>query len=597
MTGLSRRRDGRNLFLTTTHPWPDAITGSILHRPLAPPQIAFPNEMICAEGDIGKHMFFIESGEIMVMSGDLRTTYATLGASAFVGEISILTGQKRTASIMTKTMTKLLLLSKADFDEVLLDFDEYAQTFQDIAKQRIEDKRQQDNLKKKEKLSDMVEKDIAESLVAPPAAPAEPRKLSMNSFQSLKASMAKTIQKPDKHRKLTQDEAFEVARSAATMWRATGSTTGRRSSSAATSALHAPGPGERRRGSMTLGPRLATVPSEDGRPPPATGAPRRASSFGATAFASAPNVGNNRSSVVAPSSAQSSSSDGAERSKSAGASRESRRSRSSRESRGSSDSSGGDSTADDDDDLSIKSSAAPLDVLSAASSELVGTVVDFGAAGVACDASDGDVDGADRAKTADIAGSASSADNDDRAVDDGSTGNDDRAGNNGNASNSNSFASSSAVDNGCVGNVGNGSDGNTFASSRNVSGDSTQHQRTSGGTMRMKMLKRSGSFRPPTQLDDPFATKHGPTAPKEKPTGGDPNSQRDSGTTVGHFSEGNILAKVDEMQHQIRHLQRDLEQSIQNQETQMEKMQRMIELNFGKLSALVQEERSAHSTQ
>ena len=461
--------------------------------------------MICAEGDIGKHMFFIESGEIMVMSGDLRTTYATLGASAFVGEISILTGQKRTASIMTKTMTKLLLLSKADFDEVLLDFDEYAQTFQDIAKQRIEDKRQQDMLKKKEKLSDMVEKDIAESLVAPPAAPAEPRRLSMNSFQSLKASMAKTIQKPDKHRKLTQDEAFEVARSAATMWHATGSTTGRRSSSAATSALHAPGPGERRRGSMTLGPRLATVPSEDGRPPPATGAPRRASSFGATAFASAPNVGNNRSSVVAPSSAQSSSSDGAERSKSARASRESRRSRSSRESRGSSDSSGGDSTADDDDDLSIKSSAAPLDVLSAASPELVGTVVDFGAAGVACDVSDGGVDGADRAKMADIAGSASSAGND--------------------------------------------------------------------------------------------SSKHGPTAPKEKPTGGDPNSQRGSGTTVGHFSEGNILTKVDEMQHQIRHLQRDLEQSIQNQETQMEKMQRMIELNFGKLSALVQEERSAHSTQ
>jgi hypothetical protein len=225
-------------------------------------------------------------------------------------------------------------------------------------------------------------------------------------------------------------------------------------------------------------------------------------------------------------------------------------------------------------------------VLSAASSELVCTVVDFGAAGVACDVSDGGVDGADRAKTADIAGSASSAGNDDRAVDDGSAGNDDRAGNNGNASNSNAFASSSAVDNGCVGNVGNGSDGNAFASSRNVSGDSTQQQRTSGG-----------SFRPPTQLDDPFVTKHGPTAPKETSTGGDPNSQRGSGTTVGHFSEGNILTKVDEMQHQIRHLQRDLEQSIQNQETQMEKMQRMIELNFGKLSALVQEERSAHSTQ
>ena len=108
------------------------------------PQIAFPKETICTEGDVGKHMFFIESGEIEVVSGDLKTLYAMLGPSAFVGEISILTGLRRTATVLTITMCKFLLLTKLDFEDVLLDFSEYKVKFREIAKQRISAKREQD---------------------------------------------------------------------------------------------------------------------------------------------------------------------------------------------------------------------------------------------------------------------------------------------------------------------------------------------------------------------------------------------------------------------------------------------------------------------
>ncbi len=88
-------------------------------------QISFPREMVCAEGDIGKYMFFVEAGRIDIKSGDFQVTYATLGPGAFVGEIAILTGLRRTASIVTKTMCKFMLLYKRDFEDVLIDFPDY----------------------------------------------------------------------------------------------------------------------------------------------------------------------------------------------------------------------------------------------------------------------------------------------------------------------------------------------------------------------------------------------------------------------------------------------------------------------------------------
>lgn len=69
------------------------------------PEIALPSEIVCMAGEPGKSMFFIESGTVDVLSGDLKTKFATLGESDFVGEIAILTGIRRTATIVTRRCT------------------------------------------------------------------------------------------------------------------------------------------------------------------------------------------------------------------------------------------------------------------------------------------------------------------------------------------------------------------------------------------------------------------------------------------------------------------------------------------------------------
>ena len=173
------------------------------------PQIAFPKELVCSEGDVGKHMFFIESGHIEVMSSDLQITYACLGPGAFVGEIAILTGLRRTASIMTRSMCKFLLLTKLDFEDVLLDFQEHKLKFREIAKQRIVDKREQDKKKREHK-----------------------RKKSVAMMLGLPLTKELDESKNGPSRKLTPDEAFQAAQNAATQLAGRGSLTagGRRGS-------------------------------------------------------------------------------------------------------------------------------------------------------------------------------------------------------------------------------------------------------------------------------------------------------------------------------------------------------------------------------
>ena len=79
--------------------------------------------VIITEGEAGSSMYLIVSGEVKVYTrgtGNAGSVYlAKLGEGDFFGEVSVLTGKPRTATITASQRTELLRLDRAKLDGVL----------------------------------------------------------------------------------------------------------------------------------------------------------------------------------------------------------------------------------------------------------------------------------------------------------------------------------------------------------------------------------------------------------------------------------------------------------------------------------------------
>lgn len=76
--------------------------------------------LIFAEGDPGDFFYIILSGKVKVMiGGDKPRQIATLERDDCFGEMALLTGEPRTATVVAAEDTEVLALNKADFDQLL----------------------------------------------------------------------------------------------------------------------------------------------------------------------------------------------------------------------------------------------------------------------------------------------------------------------------------------------------------------------------------------------------------------------------------------------------------------------------------------------
>ena len=79
------------------------------------------DEEIIREGDAEDSLFIIARGVVRVYQsdGDDTRDLATLMAGDFFGEMALLQGEPRIASVRTVTPCTLYMLSRADFNEVM----------------------------------------------------------------------------------------------------------------------------------------------------------------------------------------------------------------------------------------------------------------------------------------------------------------------------------------------------------------------------------------------------------------------------------------------------------------------------------------------
>jgi hypothetical protein len=94
--------------------------------------------VIINEGDPGTSMYLVASGQVKVYTrGKTGTLYlANLGEGEFFGEVSVLTGKPRTATITASQRTELLRLDKEKLDNALSRFPGIRKVLDEFYKKR-----------------------------------------------------------------------------------------------------------------------------------------------------------------------------------------------------------------------------------------------------------------------------------------------------------------------------------------------------------------------------------------------------------------------------------------------------------------------------
>ena len=97
-----------------------------------------PGEVILREGDPGDSLYVLRSGDVAVrvsVRGQSRDV-ATLSAGQFFGEMSLMTGASRSATIVAKNAVECYIVSKEAFQEILEQKPNLAATISEILSQR-----------------------------------------------------------------------------------------------------------------------------------------------------------------------------------------------------------------------------------------------------------------------------------------------------------------------------------------------------------------------------------------------------------------------------------------------------------------------------
>ena len=95
-----------------------------------------PSETIIVEGDQGEELFVVRRGEVAVEVGRSRREVARLGSGQFFGEMSLMTGEQRKASVRAVRETELLVIGKDALARVLKDQPQLAETISRVLSER-----------------------------------------------------------------------------------------------------------------------------------------------------------------------------------------------------------------------------------------------------------------------------------------------------------------------------------------------------------------------------------------------------------------------------------------------------------------------------
>ena len=98
------------------------------------------DEIVVREGELGDTMFLIISGEVSVIrnyEAQDETVIATIGQDDYFGEMALFEDKPRSATVRTNTESKLLVLGKLEFEEIMREFPQISINICRVFSQRI----------------------------------------------------------------------------------------------------------------------------------------------------------------------------------------------------------------------------------------------------------------------------------------------------------------------------------------------------------------------------------------------------------------------------------------------------------------------------
>jgi small-conductance mechanosensitive channel/CRP-like cAMP-binding protein len=97
-----------------------------------------PGEIVLRQGDPGDSLYVVRSGSVAVQvgAGDAKREVATLSAGQFFGEMSLMTGESRAATVVAKSDCECYIVDKEAFQEILLERPELAGVISEILSKR-----------------------------------------------------------------------------------------------------------------------------------------------------------------------------------------------------------------------------------------------------------------------------------------------------------------------------------------------------------------------------------------------------------------------------------------------------------------------------
>lgn len=121
----------------------ERVEGMLIEHTLA------PGAIVCSEGEQGRSMYVVASGEVEVRgmnSRGVQVPIVRLGQGELFGEMTLIEIQPRSATVVAMELCTLYALSQKDFHKLYVeDLNAYILTLQNIARQISRRLRQADN--------------------------------------------------------------------------------------------------------------------------------------------------------------------------------------------------------------------------------------------------------------------------------------------------------------------------------------------------------------------------------------------------------------------------------------------------------------------
>jgi CRP-like cAMP-binding protein len=95
---------------------PDALRDELLKS--LEPLVVHPGGFIVRAGEVADGIYFIADGSADVVSEDESTVYATLGPGDYFGDLAMLLGERRSASVVARGFVEVFCLQVAHFERI-----------------------------------------------------------------------------------------------------------------------------------------------------------------------------------------------------------------------------------------------------------------------------------------------------------------------------------------------------------------------------------------------------------------------------------------------------------------------------------------------